>query len=290
MKILYRYAKTKEASPLTALGVTHAFVKRIRFSHEKSSFTKKRHYHADVEVHFILSGKQIYAVGDTRIPLSAGTFLLIVPQTEHRVVSVSEGTEKLALCFRTREAIAKDAFLSGETPLEMQDALTAMIRESDNALPFSSFVIEARTEELIALCLRIASGSVPQPQAETGEEDSRFLVAKEFIEDNITQSPTVAEVAAITHLSEKQLSRIFKDITGKTVADHIRQRRVAHIELLLLETNLSLSEISERMHFSSEYYFNRFFKTHAGMTPGAYRRSVSKQERKATHVGCLFVY
>lgn len=277
MKILYRYAKTKEASPLTALGVTHALVKRIRFSHEKSSFTKKRHYHADVEVHFILSGKQIYEVQNTCVTLNAGDFLLIAPKTEHRVVSVQEGTEKIALCFRTEEKSAKEPFIAKKTPQGIQDAVTAVLNESNSALPFYTFVIATRTAELIALCLRMTEGKAPPPKEEETEEDSRFLVAKEFIEDNITQSPTVAEVAAITHLSEKQLSRIFKDITGKTVADHIRQRRVAHIELLLLETNLSLSEISERMHFSSEYYFNRFFKTHAGMTPGAYRKSVSKK-------------
>lgn len=276
VKMLYRYEEKKTASSMEAIGVLHAFVKKIRFLRGKSSFTKKRHYHTDIEVHVILSGEQTYEVAGARVALGSGELLLIAPGTEHRVLSVLEGTEKLALCFRTKEPMVKRAFVSGETAKEIQDAVTAIVKESDAALPFSPFVIEARTAELIALCLRMAEGRIPKPQEKGTEEDSRFLVAKEFIEDNITQSPTVAEVAAVTHLSEKQLSRVFRDITGKTVADHIRERRVTHIEKLLLETDLSLSEISDRMHFSSEYYFNRFFKTHAGMTPGAYRRSVLK--------------
>ena len=166
--------------------------------------------------------------------------------------------------------------MSKEIPKEIQDALTTIARESEGLLPFSSFVVGARTAELIALCLRMAEGKAPKTQEAGTEEDSRFLVAKDFIEDNITRSPTIAEVAAVAHLSEKQLSRIFKEIAGETVADHIRRRRIAHAEKLLLETDLSLLEISDMMHFSSEYYFNRFFKTHAGMTPGAYRRSVLK--------------
>lgn len=276
MKILYRYTQENETSLLSALGIMHAFVKKIRFSRGSNIFTKKRHYHADIEVHFILSGEQIYEVADTCVALGTGDFLLIAPKVEHRVVSVSEGTEKLALCFRTKDPTVKGTFVSKETPKEIQDALTTIARESEGLLPFSSFVVGARTAELIALCLRMAEGKAPKTQEAGTEEDSRFLVAKDFIEDNITRSPTIAEVAAVAHLSEKQLSRIFKEIAGETVADHIRRRRIAHAEKLLLETDLSLLEISDMMHFSSEYYFNRFFKTHAGMTPGAYRRSVLK--------------
>ena len=38
------------------------------------------------------------------------------------------------------------------------------------------------------------------------------------------------------------------------------------------ESELSLKEISERLNFANEYYFNTFFKKYSGMTPGEYRK------------------
>jgi AraC-like DNA-binding protein len=49
------------------------------------------------------------------------------------------------------------------------------------------------------------------------------------------------------------------------------------IEKLLSDPSLSLRQISEKMEFNNEYHFNSFFKKYAGMTPGAYRKSVVKQ-------------
>ncbi|MBO5836623.1 MAG: helix-turn-helix domain-containing protein, partial [Oscillospiraceae bacterium] len=45
---------------------------------------------------------------------------------------------------------------------------------------------------------------------------------------------------------------------------------------LLLESNLSLKEISQQLHFGSEHYLNAFFKKYAGMPPGAYRKMQGK--------------
>ena len=102
------------------------------------------------------------------------------------------------------------------------------------------------------------------------------MLAKEYIEDNILRSVSVPEVAAYCCISSKQLTRIFLSEDGICVSEYIRRARCSHIESLLLESRYSLKEISDIMNFSSEYYFNVFFKKHAGMSPGAYRKSFKK--------------
>lgn len=281
MRILYRFEEEdKSVSHLFCeMGVTRVFVKYIDFSHHSNDFTIKRHYHTDFEIHFMLSGEQVYEIGDMKTTLKEGHFLLLSPLLQHRVMRVSSDAKKYAICFRCADKLAFEAgsLLTGKTPIRAQNALSAISEERNGCYLFSQTMITARVAECIALFLRmIANADHLAATTETGE-DPRVLVAKQFIEDNVTSALTISDVAAVTHLSEKQLSRIFKDSTGKTVADFIRENRIKRIEKLLLETPLSLSEISNIMHFGNEYYFNRFYKAHTGMTPGAFRRSMTKK-------------
>ena len=61
-----------------------------------------------------------------------------------------------------------------------------------------------------------------------------------------------------------------------TLGAYIRRERTELIRRMLDEGDLSLSEISEATGFQNEYYFNAFFKKNAGMSPGAYRKTVNK--------------
>jgi AraC-like DNA-binding protein len=99
-------------------------------------------------------------------------------------------------------------------------------------------------------------------------------MAKQYISDNINTPLTVLEVADYCHLSTKQLTRIFIIEEGMHTAEYIRKMRCIEIEKLLCDKALSLKAISEQMGFSSEYYFNSYFKKYAGLAPGIYRRSM----------------
>ena len=101
-------------------------------------------------------------------------------------------------------------------------------------------------------------------------------LAKKYIEDNIQLNPSVPDVSEYCYLSAKQLTRIFTKFEGISPGEYITKRRVARIEKLILEDCLSLKQISELMNFNNEYYFNTFFRNHAGMPPGEYRKMFGK--------------
>ena len=118
---------------------------------------------------------------------------------------------------------------------------------------------------------------LPSAVSETAVErfgDVRLKLAKQYVEDNVCYAVSVDEVAEHCHIGKKQLTRIFLCEEGCTVAQYVRRARCRRIETLLADPSQTLSAVSEAMHFCNEYYFNTFFKRYAGMTPGAYRRSV----------------
>jgi AraC-like DNA-binding protein len=115
---------------------------------------------------------------------------------------------------------------------------------------------------------------------EDGSEiDLRVAMARQYIADNIELHPTIEEVAAYCYLGTKQLTRMFLCAEGMTLNAYIREQKIAHIRRLLSDSDLPLSEISDRMQFSSEYYFNTYFKSHTGMTPGKYRQMMKDNAR-----------
>ena len=98
-----------------------------------------------------------------------------------------------------------------------------------------------------------------------------LAIAKQYVIDNADQQLSVSEISDYCYLSEKQLTRLFA-ADGITPADFIRKEKIKLIEGYLNEGKLSLREISEKLSFANEYYFNTFFKKYSGMTPGEYRK------------------
>jgi YesN/AraC family two-component response regulator len=82
---------------------------------------------------------------------------------------------------------------------------------------------------------------------------------------------SVALIADEIHLSINYLRNIFKDNTGGSLSNYITKKRLDVIIELLLNSEMSLSEISDKLGFSNRNYFFTFFKKHKGMTPNEFR-------------------
>ena len=66
-------------------------------------------------------------------------------------------------------------------------------------------------------------------------------------------------------------SRMFKQQTGKTLKEYIREARFARAKLLLSDTNTSIQDIAEALHFCSPSYFTAQFQKSVGISPAEYR-------------------
>ena len=71
----------------------------------------------------------------------------------------------------------------------------------------------------------------------------------------------------------------FKDITGQIPLHYLTKLRIEKAKHLLMTTNDRVFEISQSVGFNNEYYFNRRFKEHVGISPGQYRRNQSSHIR-----------
>jgi AraC family transcriptional regulator len=106
----------------------------------------------------------------------------------------------------------------------------------------------------------------------TGEE-ARIRRACEFIEERMMKNIGVAAIARYVGVSRSHLSELFKSSTGESVWTYVRRRRLQRAGELLLRTQLTIAEISERVGYASPPQFAAAFKSVCGLPPGAYRSS-----------------
>jgi len=76
------------------------------------------------------------------------------------------------------------------------------------------------------------------------------------------------------NISANALAKITKKHFNKTLTDLISERIIIEAKRELYLTNKAVKEIAYELGYADEYYFSRFFKNNADISPQAYRDTV----------------
>lgn len=96
--------------------------------------------------------------------------------------------------------------------------------------------------------------------------------AVEYINRHVTENLDLDSICRDIHISKYYFCRQFKKITGFTVMEYVLKTRVVTAQRMLIDTALSISEISSLCGFCSISYFCRVFKEETQKTPLQFRR------------------
>lgn len=107
---------------------------------------------------------------------------------------------------------------------------------------------------------------------EKTEQLARYHRISKYIFNNYDSNITLQEIAKKEFLSPHYLSHEIKYATGNSFTDLVNQTRVEESVKLLLDTDLSISDISDEVGFSHVRYLNKNFKNYYGCTPLQYRK------------------
>ena len=138
-------------------------------------------------------------------------------------------------------------------------------------------LIVSNIELLLNYCLRFYDR-----QFITREEINHSVVKKfiGLLDDYIATKalrdglPTVSYFAEKCCLSGGYFGNLVRMETGRTAKDIISDHLLAHAKQLLNGEELTITMISNRLGFDYPQHFVRFFKSHTGKTPSAYRNNL----------------
>lgn len=100
------------------------------------------------------------------------------------------------------------------------------------------------------------------------------IVVKKFfqlVEENYQKNLSVTQYADRMALTPNHLTQTVNQLTGKTSSQIIKSKQILEIKRLLVHTNLSVTEIAQRLNFPDQSYFAKFFKREVGLSPLKYR-------------------
>jgi AraC family transcriptional regulator, transcriptional activator of pobA len=94
-----------------------------------------------------------------------------------------------------------------------------------------------------------------------------------FIEERYHEPISLKDVARAVSLSRGYLTTVVRRKTGRTVQEWIAERRMAEARRLLVQTDLAVEEVGQRVGYGDAGYFVRSFRHAHGMTPLGWRRA-----------------
>ncbi|MCM3189444.1 AraC family transcriptional regulator [Bacillus subtilis] len=107
---------------------------------------------------------------------------------------------------------------------------------------------------------------------ETNDIQGKIInYAVTYIENHFSEQISLRDLAYYVNLTPFHFSRVFKKYTGYSPYEYIINFRVNHAKKLLLNTNLSIKEISSVSGFNSDTHFSTTFKKHTNITPKQFR-------------------
>lgn len=205
-----------------------------------------------------MDGCQEYGMGKNIYRLEGGSFILIYPNTPHKVTLSLPDTKKFSITFNKSIKEHTDCYF-GTFTKQLSKNIDFILKESLIKKEISSTLIENNILEIIVLFFR-SFGIKENDKVLIQDKNMIISLAKKFIDDNIENSPSVLDVAEYCYLSAIQLTRIFYKFEGISPGEYITNKRIWAIEKLLADNSFFLKQISEIMGFNNEHYFNAFLK------------------------------
>ncbi len=127
---------------------------------------------------------------------------------------------------------------------------------------FSVFILDIQNY------LEIAANHQPPPQR-MEEILVQFL---RLLPEHFTEHHNITFYAERLNITPSYLSRIIKQLTGRTVIDYINQMLAMEASFLLTNSSLTVSQIAGRLHFADTASFSKFFLRVRGMNPREFRK------------------
>lgn len=159
-------------------------------------------------------------------------------------------------------------------PAEIDEILRSLNPQRAN-LPGADMYFTSKVMEAISVVMGNTTQRAPLG-VRTDADESRKITceAKDLINANMSENLTLQAIADSIYVSRTHLCTAFKQETGMSVGEYLRDARMRRARELLTSTRLPISEVSRSVGYGRQSSFAEAFKEHSGITPSEWRRGV----------------
>lgn len=265
----------------------------IILDHINTKFVHPLHCHPEYEINVVLGTSGTRVVGDLVESFSDLDIVMIGPMVPHMWRGKDENNHVMTIQFSSDmlkcSIMNKRLFIPikqlllesvqglhfyGPAAEEIKDGILALtnihgFQAATKFLNLLNFMATAPRRKLV-------SNMYESENLVNSSKSRRISKACKYIEENISQKISLAEVAALVNMSESAFSHFFKKKTGISFITYVNNLRVAKACDLLASTSLSASEICYDCGFNNKSNFIRIFTKRKNMTPIEYRNHITQ--------------
>lgn len=248
------------------------------------------HSHDQFEIGLCIKGSGIFFIQDKLYPFRAGDISIIFPGDIHIAQSVDEEPSlwifistdiKMMFSRELRESrsefdnmMRRKPFSSGIFAPDDNEALAHVVRKISRETVDKPEGWVYMTRLLFAEMILLMSRDAPRVReiCENGFELSQeqIMPAILYITNNYRENIGESDLAAMCHISEGHLRRLFVSSIGFTPLQYLHKTRINYA-CALLRSKKSVAEASEAVGYATTSSFYRQFKKYVGCVPGKYR-------------------
>lgn len=133
------------------------------------------------------------------------------------------------------------------------------------------YLIDLNISELIVHMLQNESRKLLMKNYRKHLTKSGLSAAIKYINENLTESISIKDVADIAYMSKSSFYRYFKNEFAMTPIEYIHEKRVQLACRLLQKKENSVTDVSYELGYSSLSHFIKLFKGETGITPKQYQ-------------------
>jgi AraC family transcriptional regulator of arabinose operon len=229
---------------------------------------------------YLKSGSAKLRIGGDVTTIAPGTVTFIPPNVEHdHYKDTPDEAEFLWWHFTYEIAGVMDAMKMFQIPyvfrLQNNESFEKVFMEfmesadaETSSLPLS-ILTQAKSLELLYIILNSAVGQ-SDAYADVAKSEC-FLVMLSRIVHSPEEPLTLRMMSDELHLHPTYVSTRFKELFGKPPMQVQREMRIQKAKALLESSELSVTEISQRLGYSELQNFTRLFKSYVGISPTQFR-------------------
>jgi AraC family transcriptional activator of pobA len=174
--------------------------------------------------------------------------------------------------------IVNDAVI--EIPVELQEKITGLfeelILETEERKPLDMDMVRALMLQLFISVARL--GLVTVNSAIPSYNYTLLRNFQKLIEKNYTSIKLPKGYAELLYITPNHLNALCNDVLGISAGEVIRNRIALEAKRLLINNDLTVSEIAGQLNFADNSYFTKFFKKQVGITPEEFRKTTNSHE------------
>ena len=240
-----------------------------------------------------LNGQLEYVLDDKHAALGSSESVVLEPNTN--VTARGQQVELISLTFSASLVIQHAAamrlippksivtftreHINGDQKLDA--LLVEFVSELAAEKPGQEIVMRALAEQALVQILRNYATprlSEDLELSRVGLVDRRIRRSVELMHTQLDQDLTLKALAAASYLSPFHFARLFKKLTGASPHNYLAGIRASRAQLLLADTDLSVTEIGARVGYLSGSHFTKAFRLATGTTPREFRKGAMRRQ------------